>query len=94
MMRRRIRQPRQGVPVRVQDEDTLEGWPPRTVFMTCNPRSELWHLAGQQAFGAIVMPKLTACGVRPYQAAGCRRDWIGFDVVLVCASCRSIAADF
>ena len=92
--RKKSRQYRQGTATNVADDDTICGWAPHTVFMTCATRGQLWHVADRQTMNTIIMPKMTACGIKPYQGAECRREWAGFDAVLVCSTCRSIAVDF
>ena len=84
---------RKGERTRVIDDETLEGWPPETVFMTCTARGALWHVPDRRMISTIVMPKRTLCGAIPYLGAECRSDWLGLDSALVCLTCRAIARD-
>ena len=79
---------------RVVDEDTIEGWAPFTVFMTCSTRSDLWHVAARQSHAMITMPKAALCGAKPYHGAECRQEWLDIKEIKVCNRCRDKAIDF
>ncbi len=85
---------RRGKPVRVLDEDTLEGWPPFTIFLTCNNRGRLWHRAAKQSANILAVPMATLCGTKVYQGAEMRRTWEDLESVEVCTTCAERAADF
>ncbi len=75
--------------VKVLDDDTIEGWPPGAVFMTCSARSDLWHVAARQGAGVLTIPSRALCGAKPYHGAECRQDWpeeVG-QMVKVCKRC-------
>ena len=93
-MRRKPRQPnRQGKITRVVDEETLEGWPSRTVFLTCSTRSDLYHVAKRQGFNMLAIPMMTLCGAEPYTGAHMRRDWDDTETANVCTKCRELSKD-
>lgn len=94
MKRRKRQETRRGKPTRVIDEDTLEGWPPRTVFMTCSTRSDLHHATKVQALNILAIPPATLCGAKPYAGSEMRREWHGETVANICTTCKEIAIEF
>jgi len=85
---------RRGRAVRVIDEDTLEGWPTFTIFLTCNNRGRLWHSAAKQSLNILAVRMVTLCGANVHQGAEMRRAWDDLSTVEVCTTCEEAAKAF
>ena len=92
--RTKKRTTRRGEQTRVKDEDTLEGWPPFTVFLTCNNRGRLYHRTKSQAANILAIKAEALCGVHVYHDANMRRTWEDIEAVDVCTTCKDLAGSF
>ena len=80
---------------KIIDEDTVDGFAPWTVFMICNKRSDLWHVAKTQSMGALIVSDETLCGIKPYkQHAESKNNWESIEQIKVCQTCKSMVGKF